>query len=85
MNAEYNDICKWEYTDVPATFGATKKQVKTFVVKTKDELERLLKDKDFIGSKGLQFVEVWMPKDDAPRGLKITTEISARNNARTEE
>ena len=85
MNAEYNDIFKWKYTDVPATFGGTDKKVKTFVVKTKDELEKLLKNKDFNDSQGLQFVEVWMPKDDAPRGLKITTEISARNNARTED
>ncbi|KAK4216375.1 pyruvate decarboxylase [Rhypophila decipiens] len=85
MEAEYNDIKKWKYTDVPATFGATDKEVKTFVVKTKDELEKLLLDKDFNERKGLQFVELWMPKDDAPRGLKITTEISAKNNARTEE
>lgn len=70
---------------MPAAFGATEKQAKAFVVKTKDELEKLLKNKDFNESRGLQFVEVWMPKDDAPRGLKITTEISARNNARTEE
>lgn len=84
MKAEYNDIFKWKYTEVPATFGATEKQVKTFVVKTKDELEKLLTDKDFNVRKGLQFVELWMPKEDAPRGLKITTEISARNNAKLE-
>lgn len=85
MQAEYNDIKTWKYTDVPAAFSSTEKEVKTFVIKTKDELEKLLKDKDFNERQGLQFVELHMPKDDAPRGLKITTQISAKNNARIED
>lgn len=84
MNAEYNDISKWKYIDVPTVFGATEEQVRKFVIKTKDELERLLNDKDFNDAAGLQLVELWMPKDDAPRALKITAEISAKNNARAE-
>lgn len=84
MNAEYNDISKWIYTDVPTVFGATGEQVRKFVIKTKDELEMLLNDKDFNDAAGLQFVELWMPKEDAPRALKITAEISAKNNSGTE-
>ncbi|KAK3689988.1 thiamine diphosphate-binding protein [Podospora appendiculata] len=88
MTAEYNDIARWNYTALPAAFGAatTGKQTwaKTFKIKTKDELEKLLKNKEFAQAKGMQFVELFMPKEDAPRGLRITTEIAAKNNARTE-
>jgi pyruvate decarboxylase len=85
MEAEYNDIARWNYTDVAAVFGASEKQARKFVVKTKDQLEKLLTDKDFNDASGLQFVELWMPKKDAPRALKITAEIAARNNAQMNE
>lgn len=84
MDAEYNDVLRWNYTEVPTVFGGSDKQVRKFVVKTKDQLEKLLTDKEFNEANGLQFVELWMPKKDAPRGLKITTEMAARNNARVE-
>jgi pyruvate decarboxylase len=84
MDAEYNDISEWKYTDIPAAFGATEEQSRKFVVKTKNELEKLLEDKEFNDFSGLQFVELWMPKKDAPRALKLTAEISARNNAKLE-
>jgi pyruvate decarboxylase len=84
MDAEYNDIARWNYTEVPTVFGGSDKQVRKLVIKTKDELEKLLVDKEFNEAGGLQFVELWMPKDDAPRALKITTEVAARNNARVE-
>ena len=82
MDAEYNDISRWKYTDVPTVLGGSDKTVRKFVVKTKDELETLLKDKEFNEAGGLQFVELWMPKKDAPRALKITAETAARNNAK---
>lgn len=85
MDADYNDITRWNYTDIPAVFGAKEGQSQKFVIKTKNELERLLKDKDFNEYKGLQFVELWMPKDDAPRALKLTAEISAKTNSRIED
>jgi pyruvate decarboxylase len=82
MEAEYNDIIRWQYTDVPTVFGGSDKQVRKFIIKTKDELEKLLTDKEFNEAGGLQFVELWMPKNDAPRALKITAEIAAKNNAK---
>jgi pyruvate decarboxylase len=84
MEAEYNDISRWQYTEVPTVFGASDKQVRKFIVKTKHELEKLLTDKEFNEAGGLQFVELWMPKEDAPRALRITTEVAARNNAKAE-
>jgi len=85
MDAEYNDIIRWKYTDVPTVFGGSDKQVRKFVVKTKDELEKLLADREFNEAGGMQFVELWMPKEDAPRALKITAEIAAKNNAKMNE
>ncbi|KAL2024801.1 hypothetical protein VTK56DRAFT_5622 [Thermocarpiscus australiensis] len=84
MEAEYNDVARWQYTEVPTVFGGSEKQVRKFVVKTKDQLEKLLADKEFNEAGGLQFVELWMPKEDAPRALKITTEVAAKNNARVD-
>jgi pyruvate decarboxylase len=82
MDAEYNDITRWQYTDVPTVLGGSDETVRKFVVKTKDELEKLLTNKEFNNAPGLQFVELWMPREDAPRALKITAEIAAKNNAK---
>ena len=84
MEAEYNDIARWNYTAMPAAFGAKEGDYGKYVVKTKEELERLLTDKEFNDSNKLQFVELWMPKEDAPRALRITAKISAETNARTQ-
>jgi pyruvate decarboxylase len=85
MDAEYNDVAEWKWKDLPFVFGATEKQARSFQVKTKDELESLLKDKDFNSWSGLQFVELHMPKKDAPRALILTAEASAKNNAKMED
>ena len=51
-------------------------------MKTKEDVARLLQDKEFGEPNKLQIVEVHMPKDDAPTPLKLTAEASARNNAK---
>ena len=84
MDEAYNDISIWKYTEVPKAFGATDEQVKTFVIKTKDEVESLFKDEKFQNAEGLQLIELWVPKKDAPRALKVTAETSAKNNAKLE-
>ena len=84
MDADYNNVSRWQYTDIPTVFGASDKQVRKVVIKTKDQLEKLLTDNEFNHAGGLQFVELWMPKDDAPRALKIATEVAAKNNAKVE-
>ncbi|OIW26788.1 pyruvate decarboxylase [Coniochaeta ligniaria NRRL 30616] len=85
MDAEYNDIAEWKWKDLPFVFGATEKEARSFQIKTKDQLESLLKDKDFNSWGGLQFVELYMPKKDAPRALLLTAEASAKNNAKMED
>jgi pyruvate decarboxylase len=89
MDAEYNDVVQWDYKELVTVFSGGPEQqakngAKKYVVKTKDEVEKLFADKDFNDRKGLRFVEIYMPKEDAPRSLKTTAEASAKNNAKTE-
>ncbi|EON65157.1 pyruvate decarboxylase [Coniosporium apollinis CBS 100218] len=83
-DAPYNDVQTWRYKDLPAAFGAKEGEAKTYQVKTKEEVERLFEDKEFADSDALRFVEIYMPKEDAPVALKMTAEASAKNNARLE-
>ncbi|PHH81150.1 hypothetical protein CDD83_3640 [Cordyceps sp. RAO-2017] len=83
VDADYNDISVWQYKDIVDVFGG-KQTCRKFVVKTKDELNVLLDDADFKSAACLQFVELHMPKMDAPRALVMTAEASAKNNARTD-
>ncbi|KKY32877.1 putative pyruvate decarboxylase [Diaporthe ampelina] len=80
--AEYNDIAPWRFTDTPAAFGASGKQVSTHVIKTKAELDGLLRDSAFNEAKNLQFVELHVPKMDAPRPLVMVANAAAKNNSR---
>ncbi|KAH9890869.1 pyruvate decarboxylase [Xylariomycetidae sp. FL2044] len=84
MEAEYNDVVQWRYKDLPAVLGGTDETARSYVVKTKDELDALLADKEFSEGRGLRFVELYMPKENAPSSLMMTAEASAKNNAKTE-
>jgi len=80
MDAVYNDIATWHFKDLVNVFGA--EEAKTFQIKTKEQVNRLLEDDQFIAAECLQFVELYVPKKDAPRALKLTAEASAKNNAK---
>ncbi|EFX00900.1 pyruvate decarboxylase [Grosmannia clavigera kw1407] len=84
MDAEYNDVQTWHYKELVTAFGATDEQAAKIQVKSVDELNALLTDEEFIAAKRLQFVEIYLPRDDAPRALILTAEASARTNAKTE-
>jgi len=86
MEESYNDVQTWKYKDLPAAFGAEEGQAKTYAIKTKDELEKLFSDKDFSSGDNtcLRFVELYMPKEDAPVALKLTAEAAAKTNAKEE-
>ena len=81
-DAEYNDIQLWNHKSIVNTFGAKEGAYRTYTVKTKDETEALFHDEAFNSADVLQFVELYMPKDDAPRALKLTAEMSAKINAK---
>ncbi|KAK7732004.1 hypothetical protein SLS57_000982 [Botryosphaeria dothidea] len=79
-DAVYNDIQNWHYKDLPAAFGGKPEQYQTYQVKTKDELNKLFADESFNVSKKLRFVELYMPRDDAPAALMLTAEAAAKRN-----
>ena len=82
MDAAYNDIGPWQFKDLVKVFGAKEGNYKTFQIKTKDQLNGLFEDESFQKADVLQFVELYVPKEDAPRALKMTAEAAARTNAK---
>ena len=84
MDADYNDISAWKFKDLVTVFGGTEEKTAKFQVKSVAELDHLLAEKDFIAAKRLQFVELYMPKEDAPKSLVLTAEASATTNSKTE-
>lgn len=84
VDEAYNDIAPWRYKDLPAAFGAVEGEAKTFVTRTKAEIDALLSNKDFQKRGGLQFVEVHMPKMDAPGPLKLLAAAAAKDNAKAQ-
>lgn len=82
MGAAYNDIAQWDFKDIPRVFGAKAGNSKSYQIKTKTEVNNLLDDKGFSAASVLQFVELYIPKEDAPRALKLTAEASAKTNAK---
>jgi len=82
MDASYNDIQSWKHVELASVFGAKEGTFKTYQVKTKDETNKLFAEEEFNAAGKLQIVEVFVPKKDAPRSLKLTAEASAKNNAK---
>jgi pyruvate decarboxylase len=81
-DAGYNDVQSWKYKELPAAFGGTSEHYEAYAVKTREELDKLFNDKSFSTDNGkLKFVEVYMPKEDAPIALKMTAESAAKRNA----
>ncbi|KAK4496659.1 hypothetical protein PRZ48_012641 [Zasmidium cellare] len=72
MEADYNDIPQWQYSKFPETLipeGSSHK-VKTWKIRTRQEFDELLNNSAFANGEGLQFVEMHMPKGDAPKTLQ---------------
>ena len=84
FDAAYNDIVMWNYTDLPAVFGATPgKHYHKHKATTKGEVEALFGDKAFAEGGGLQFVELVMPREDAPKALVLTAKSAEKREAKT--
>lgn len=54
MKASYNDITPWKHSGILEVLGADPKESKTFQVKTRVELERLLSDEKFSSAPYIQ-------------------------------
>ncbi|KAK5109000.1 hypothetical protein LTR62_007634 [Meristemomyces frigidus] len=73
--ATYNNIPQWQYHQIPQTLTsdpAKAAKITTWKISSRAELDRLLADETFAQGKGLQFVEIHMPKMDGPRLLLQT-------------
>ncbi|EEA27452.1 hypothetical protein TMatcc_004259 [Talaromyces marneffei ATCC 18224] len=77
----YNDIQPWKLVDIPPTFGGQPGQYQTHQIKTRKELLALFANEDFSSNKCLQFVELYVPRDDAPASLKSTTAAAEKRNS----
>jgi len=84
--AGYNDIQPWKFTKILETFGAKEGEYKNHVIKTRSEVDQLFKQgNEFSKANVIQLVELFMPKMDAPRGLIVTAEMTAKLNAKMED
>jgi pyruvate decarboxylase len=77
MDQEYNDIHDWDYKLLPRLFQAAPEDFRTYDVWNQAELDKVLSDPEF-GPAGhfdeknpapLRFVELHLPKNDAPEAL----------------
>lgn len=85
-DAGYNDIQPWKHTKLLETFGAKEGEYANYVVKTRKDVDNLFKKgNEFSKADKIQLVELFMPKLDAPRALKITGKMSEKLNAKMDE
>jgi pyruvate decarboxylase len=82
MDADYNDIQLWHHVDIPKVFGAKEGTYRTYQVKTKEEVGKLFEDKKFNSADVLQLVELYIPREDAPRALILTADAAAQRNTK---
>jgi pyruvate decarboxylase len=78
----YNDIVNWKWTqllDVLAPEDLSPKP-RSYTVRTKNELDALLKEESFAKAEGIQLIEVIMDKYDAPVPMLRQTELSVKAN-----
>jgi pyruvate decarboxylase len=85
MEESYNDIPAWKYSLLPETMGARLGEggnARAMQIRTRHEIEALWQTEEFKNVKGMQFVEVFMPKLDAPVPLKMFCTSAEKNNSK---
>lgn len=82
MDADYNDIQNWHFKDLVKVFGAKDGSYRTYQIKTKQQVHELFNNEQFNSADVLQFVELYIPKKDAPRALIMTADAAAERNAK---
>lgn len=83
MNASYNDVPMLKYSMLPEAFGGKMgENAHSCQIKTTEELEAFWQSDAIKSPKGsgLHFVEMVMPKDDAPITLKMVCSAAAKTN-----
>jgi len=87
MEEPYNDVPAWRYSQLPETMGArlgAGGNARAMQVRTRAEIEALWETHEFqnVKGRGMQFVEVFMPKLDAPVPLKMFCTRAEKNNSK---
>ncbi|OJA07781.1 hypothetical protein AZE42_06733 [Rhizopogon vesiculosus] len=81
---KYNDIVDWKWTSLLTTLGDTDgKLSKSYTVRSKAELDKLLDDDEFASAQKIQLVEVLMDKYDTPRALQAAADLTAKMAAKS--
>ncbi|KAG1838027.1 thiamine diphosphate-binding protein [Suillus subalutaceus] len=79
LNRKYNDIADWKWTSLLTTLGDMEgKMSKSYTVRSKSELNKLLDDEEFASAGKIQLVEVIMDKYDTPRALQAAADLTAK-------
>ncbi|KAH7884985.1 thiamine diphosphate-binding protein [Phlebopus sp. FC_14] len=80
MERKYNDIHNWKWTSLLTTLGDVDgTQSKSYTVRDKAGLDKLLDDAEFAKAGKIQLVEVVMGKYDSPRALKASAELASKH------
>jgi pyruvate decarboxylase len=81
MKRGYNDIAPWKWTSILSLFASPQSPpYQSYSCDTRAELEALLKNPDFAKADKIQLVAVKLPKEDAPRALKMQAELTSKAN-----
>ncbi|OAX42334.1 pyruvate decarboxylase [Rhizopogon vinicolor AM-OR11-026] len=84
LDRKYNDIVDWKWTSLLTTLGDTDgKLSKSYTVRSKAELDKLLDDDEFASAQKIQLVEVLMDKYDTPRALQAAADLTAKMAAKS--
>jgi pyruvate decarboxylase len=79
LNRRYNDIADWKWTSLLNALGDMDgKKSKSYTVRNKSELNKLLDDDEFANAGRIQLVEVIMDKYDTPRALQAAADLTAK-------
>lgn len=79
LNRKYNDIADWKWASLLTTLGDMEgKMSKSYTVRSKSELNKLLDDEEFASAGKIQLVEVIMDKYDTPRALQASADLTAK-------
>ncbi|PKS08627.1 hypothetical protein jhhlp_005014 [Lomentospora prolificans] len=85
LNQGYNDVSRWRYLQGPSFFGAPEDTF-TGSAKTWAELCKLLCDEDLNNGKGLKMVELFVEREDAPKGpLQHLLEVQKARDQKAKE
>jgi len=79
---KYNDVSNWKWTKILDTFGGDMEgQHGSYLVRTRSELDQLLKQPAFGAADKIQLVEIVMPAEDAPQALERQAELTGKGNS----